>query len=57
MIAVYWIFHRVSVNKVNRVFRIGQLFSAAAFSLGNGGNDAQKTMGIITIVLVAGGFA
>ena len=56
MVAVYWIFHRVSVNKIDKGFRIGQLFSAAAFSLGHGGNDAQKTMGIITIVLVAGGF-
>lgn len=56
MVAVYWIFHRVSVNKVDRVFRVGQLFSAAAFSLGHGGNDAQKTMGIIMIALVAGGF-
>ena len=57
MVVVYWIFHKVSVNKVDRVFRVGQLFSAAAFSLGHGGNDAQKTMGIITIVLVSGGFA
>ncbi len=57
MVTVYWIFHKVAVNKVDRVFRVGQLFSAAAFSLGHGGNDAQKTMGIITIVLVAGGFA
>ncbi|MFM9905777.1 MAG: anion permease [Pyrinomonadaceae bacterium] len=56
MVSVYWIFHRVSVSKVDRVFRVGQLFSAAAFSLGHGGNDAQKTMGIITIVLVAGGY-
>ena len=56
MVAVYWIFRRVSVNRVDRGFRIGQLFSAAAYSLGHGGNDAQKTMGIITIVLVAGGF-
>jgi PiT family inorganic phosphate transporter len=56
MIAVYWIFHRVSINKVDRVFRVGQLFSAGAYSLGHGGNDAQKTMGIITIVLVSGGF-
>ena len=56
MVLVYWIFHRVSVNKVDRVFRVGQLFSAAAYSLGHGGNDAQKTMGIITIVLVAGGY-
>lgn len=56
MVSVYWIFHKVSVHKVDRVFRIGQLFSAAAYSLGHGGNDAQKTMGIITIVLVSGGF-
>lgn len=55
MVAVYWIFHKVAVNKVDRIFRVGQLFSAAAFSLGHGGNDAQKTMGIITIALVAGG--
>jgi len=56
MVSVYWIFHKVSVHKVDRVFRFGQLFSAAAYSLGHGGNDAQKTMGIITIVLVSGGF-
>ena len=56
MVSVYWIFHKVSVSKVDRVFRVGQLFSAAAFSLGHGGNDAQKTMGIITVVLVSGGF-
>ncbi len=56
MVIVYWIFHRVSVNRVDKVFRVGQLFSAAAFSLGHGGNDAQKTMGMITIALVAGGF-
>ena len=56
MVSVYWIFQKVRVNKVDRVFRVGQLFSAAAFSLGHGGNDAQKTMGIITIVLVAGGY-
>ncbi|MCE7961351.1 MAG: inorganic phosphate transporter [Acidobacteria bacterium ACB1] len=57
MVSVYWIFRRVSVGKVDKVFRVGQLLSAAAFSLGHGGNDAQKTMGIITIALVAGGFA
>ena len=56
MLAVYWIFSRVSIGKVDKGFRVGQLFSAAAFSLGHGGNDAQKTMGIITLVLVAGGF-
>jgi len=56
MIAVYWIFRRVSVRSIDRTFRVGQLFSAAAYSLGHGGNDAQKTMGIITICLVAGGY-
>ena len=56
MVTVYWIFHRVSVNRVDKVFRVGQLFSAGAYSLGHGGNDAQKTMGIITIALVAGGY-
>jgi PiT family inorganic phosphate transporter len=55
MNAVFWIFRRTSVSKVDKGFRVGQLFSAAAFSLGHGGNDAQKTMGIITAVLVAGG--
>lgn len=56
MVAVYWIFHKVSVNKVDKAFRVGQLFSAGAYSLGHGGNDAQKTMGIITIALIAGGY-
>ncbi|GAC1446629.1 MAG: inorganic phosphate transporter [Pyrinomonadaceae bacterium] len=56
MVAVYWIFQHRSANQVDRFFRRGQLFSAAAYSLGHGGNDAQKTMGIITAVLVAGNF-
>ena len=51
MVLVFWIFRRSSATKVDKVFRRGQLFSAAAFSLGHGGNDAQKTMGIITAVL------
>lgn len=55
MVSVYWIFRRTNVGRVDKGFRIGQLFSAAAFSLGHGGNDAQKTMGIITAVLAAGG--
>jgi inorganic phosphate transporter, PiT family len=54
-IAVFWIFRKAPVSKVDKAFRIGQLFSAAAFSLGHGGNDAQKTMGIITVVLVSSG--
>lgn len=55
MVAVYWLFHRSSASRVDKFFRRGQLLSAAAYSLGHGGNDAQKTMGIITAVLVAGG--
>jgi inorganic phosphate transporter, PiT family len=54
MVAVYWLFRRSSPSHVDKTFRTGQLFSAAAFSLGHGGNDAQKTMGIITVTLVAG---
>jgi inorganic phosphate transporter, PiT family len=52
MLAVYWIFRHTAVSKVDKLFRVGQLFSAAAYSLGHGGNDAQKTMGIITAVLI-----
>src|SRR6266850_3493493 len=55
MIAVYWIFHRWTPAQVDKTFRRGQLLSAAAYSLGHGGNDAQKTMGIITAVLATGG--
>jgi inorganic phosphate transporter, PiT family len=50
-----WILQGKSPDKINKWSRIGQLFSAAAFSLGHGGNDAQKTMGIITSLLFAGG--
>ena len=55
MIAVHWIFMRSTPRRVDKFFRKGQLFSAAAYSIGHGGNDAQKTMGIITAALVAGG--
>ncbi len=51
MIAVMWIFRSWTNRKVDRVFRIGQLFSSACYSLGHGTNDAQKTMGIIAILL------
>ena len=54
-IAVMWIFKGWTPTRVDKLFRRGQLLSAAAYSLGHGGNDAQKTMGIITAVLVAGG--
>jgi inorganic phosphate transporter, PiT family len=54
MVAIMWIFQKFSPDRVDRIFRKGQLVSAALYSLGHGGNDAQKTMGIITAVLVAG---
>jgi PiT family inorganic phosphate transporter len=55
-ILVTWIFRRWHPYKLDRFFRKGQLFSAALYSLGHGGNDAQKTMGIITGLLVASGY-
>ncbi|HEY1554629.1 MAG TPA: inorganic phosphate transporter [Kofleriaceae bacterium] len=55
MFAVLWIFRRMRPRKVDRVFRVGQLFSAAAYSIGHGGNDAQKTIGVIWAVMVAAG--
>jgi PiT family inorganic phosphate transporter len=54
MVSVYWLFHRNQrVDRLNRGFRRMQLVSAAAFSLGHGANDAQKTMGIILALLIA----
>jgi len=54
LVAVLWAFHRYGrLDRLNRGFRIGQLFSAAAYSLGHGANDAQKTMGVILAVLIA----
>lgn len=55
MLSVYWAFRKFRPHTVDRIFRKGQLFSAALYSLGHGGNDAQKTMGIIVAVLVAYG--
>ena len=55
-LVIVWIFHKVRrLDLLNKGFRRGQLVSAAAFSLGHGGNDAQKTMGIILAVLIATG--
>src|SRR5438128_3198726 len=53
MVALLWLFRSFSPDRVDRIFRKLQLVSAALFSLGHGGNDAQKTMGIIAAVLVA----
>jgi PiT family inorganic phosphate transporter len=56
MVSVMWLFRRWSPGNVDKFFRKGQLVSAALFSLGHGGNDAQKTMGIIAAVLVASNY-
>jgi PiT family inorganic phosphate transporter len=56
MLSVYWIFRRSTPQPVDRLFRRLQLLSAAAYSLGHGANDAQKTMGIIAGALYTGGF-
>jgi inorganic phosphate transporter, PiT family len=54
LMIVMWTFHRYRrVDRLNRGFRRGQLVSAAAFSLGHGANDAQKTMGVIVGLLVS----
>jgi PiT family inorganic phosphate transporter len=55
MIAVYWLFRNTSPLKMDRYFRKLQLASSALLSFSHGGNDAQKTAGIITGVLVASG--
>ncbi|MBI2683463.1 MAG: inorganic phosphate transporter [Acidobacteriales bacterium] len=51
-----WIFHRRAPRQVDGLFRKLQLLSAATYSIGHGGNDAQKTMGIIAGALLTGGF-
>jgi PiT family inorganic phosphate transporter len=55
MLIVSWIFFRQSPRRVDRWFRRVQLFSSAAYSLGHGGNDAQKTMGVIWLLLISNG--
>src|SRR5258705_12878725 len=55
MIAVSWIYARSTPRKVDRWFRRLQLVSAALYSLGHGGNDAQKTMGVISLLLFTTG--
>jgi inorganic phosphate transporter, PiT family len=54
-ILVYWLFRKSAPLKVDHIFRKGQLISAAFYSLGHGGNDAQKTMGIIASLLFSAG--
>jgi inorganic phosphate transporter, PiT family len=56
MLASMWLFRKATPARVDGLFRRLQLVSAAAFSLGHGGNDAQKTMGIISALLVGAGY-
>ncbi|WP_423681905.1 MULTISPECIES: inorganic phosphate transporter [unclassified Undibacterium] len=57
MLLVSWLFVRSTPMKVDKWFRRLQLVSASMYSLGHGGNDAQKTMGIIWMLLIAGGYS
>ena len=57
MLLVSWIFVRTTPRKVDTWFRRLQMASAAAYSLGHGGNDAQKTIGIIWMLLIAAGYS
>ena len=56
MIAIYWLFRNATPKRMDVYFRKLQLVSAAAYSYAHGTNDAQKTMGIITLVLYTGGY-
>jgi len=56
MVATLWIFRRVRPSRVDKLFRRLQLISAAFYSLGHGTNDAQKTMGIIAVLLFSTGY-
>ena len=57
MVAVAWIFRRVRPSRIDKWFRRLQLLSAGAYSLGHGGNDAQKTIGLIWMLLIAAGYS
>lgn len=56
MLAIMWLFRHRNPNRVNRGFRIAQTVSAAAMALGHGLQDAQKTMGVIFLALLTGGY-
>jgi inorganic phosphate transporter, PiT family len=57
MLSILWIFRNRNPHRVSRGFRMAQTFSAAALALGHGLQDAQRTMGVIFLALVTGGFA
>jgi inorganic phosphate transporter, PiT family len=56
MVSVAWIFRRFAPSRVDKLFRVLQIFSASIFSFSHGLNDAQKTMGIIFAALLTGGY-
>jgi PiT family inorganic phosphate transporter len=56
MLAIMWLFRRTHPGRTNRGFRLGQTVSAAAMALGHGLQDAQKTMGVIFLALLSGGY-
>ena len=53
MVIVYWVFQKMAPARVDRFFRFAQLISSASLSLAHGGNDAQKTMGIVVGLLIS----
>src|SRR5207244_13217522 len=55
MLAVSWVFVRFTPHGVDHIFRRAQFVSASCYALGHGGNDAQKTMGIIAVLLYSQG--
>ncbi|HNY45392.1 MAG TPA: inorganic phosphate transporter [Casimicrobium sp.] len=57
MLAIAWIFRRATPGRIDKWFRRGQLVSCGLYSLGHGSNDAQKTMGIIWLLLIIAGLA
>jgi len=57
MVLVAWVFRNSTPHQAGKWFRSGQLFAAAAYSLGHGGNDAQKTIGIVWLLLITAGVA
>jgi inorganic phosphate transporter, PiT family len=53
LVIVSWLFRKSSPSRIDRWFRRGQLLSSSLYSLGHGGNDAQKTIGVIWVLLIA----
>ena len=56
MVIIMWVFRKANPAKTNRGFKVGQTISAAAMALGHGLQDAQKTMGVIFLALLTGGY-